>query len=48
MVINTRVIWSVRRLSKEFGLSKTKITKILMSIGAKKWSGGHYYYDSEE
>lgn len=51
---DTIVWWSTKQLSKEFGLSTSKIGKLLKAIGAKRWSKSPssnsttWYYDSEE
>ncbi len=48
------VIWNVKKLANQFGLSQHRVNKILKSIGAKKWTcgsgpnGTKYYWDSED
>ncbi len=34
----TVVWWSTKRLAKEHGMSKTKVTRLLKAIGAEPWS----------
>jgi len=45
--MNTRVIWSTKKLSIEYDLTIRQVGALLRSLGAVKWSKGHYCYDSE-
>jgi len=45
--MNTRVIWSTKKLSIEYDLTVRQVGALLRSLGAVKWSKGHYGYDSE-
>jgi len=45
---DTRVFWSIKKLAREYDLSGQKITRILKSIGAKRWSDRAFYYELEE
>ena len=45
--MNTRVIWSAKKLSIEYDLTVRQVGALLRSLGAVKWSKGHYGYDSE-
>lgn len=42
---DTRVIWSSKKLAREYNLNATVVSKLLIAIGAKRWSDGKYYYD---
>jgi len=46
--------WKPKKLAKEFGMSQNSVSRLLKSIGAKKWSGGEHggtamwYWDPQE
>lgn len=42
-----RVFWSIRRLAREFGLHPTRVAKLLVAIGAKKYSRLAYMWECE-
>ena len=44
---DTLVVWSTKKLAIEYDLIIRQVGALLRSVGAEKWSKGHYGYDSE-
>jgi len=43
---DTLVVWSTKKLAIEYDLTVRQVGALLRSVGAEKWSKGHYAYDS--